>query len=86
MMSLKQLQAQPVPEDHGGDKECEGFLPDEFSEGSWETYHSVLDSQGNMVVNSTVENHEAIEAEAEPRRKPSPVAKAPEFESHLSDG
>jgi axial budding pattern protein 2 len=67
MMSLSQFQAQAAPENQGGYDEYEDFLPDECSERSWETHHSVLDSQGNAIEYSINDLPEANLAKAEPR-------------------
>jgi axial budding pattern protein 2 len=48
MRSLQQTHLQRSPERQNPDGEYEDYLPDDYSEGSWETQQESPDSEGNM--------------------------------------
>lgn len=69
MMSLYQFQAHQPPASQGGDDEYEDYLPDDYSEGSWETHQSLRDSQGNVIEYSTEDLPQLDEAAAQLKGK-----------------
>lgn len=69
MMSLYQFQAHQPPASQGGDDEYEDYLPDDYSEGSWETHQSLRDSQGNVIEYSTEDLPQLNEAAAQLKGK-----------------
>jgi axial budding pattern protein 2 len=46
---LQQTHTQRCPERQNPDDEYEDYLPDDYSDGSWETQPEIPDSQRNMV-------------------------------------
>jgi axial budding pattern protein 2 len=65
MRSLQQTHLQWPPERQNPDDEYEDYLPDDYSEGSWETQQESPDSQGNMVGYAAEESEKAPSATAQ---------------------
>jgi axial budding pattern protein 2 len=64
MRSLQQTHLQRPPERQNPDDEYEDYLPDDYSEGSWETQQESSDSQENMVGFAAKESEKATSAAA----------------------
>jgi axial budding pattern protein 2 len=64
--SLQQAHLQRSPERQNPDDEYEDYLPDDYSEGSWETQQESPESKGNMVGYAAEESEKATSAAAMP--------------------
>jgi len=65
MRSLQQTYLERPPERQNPDDEYEDYLPDDYSEGSWETQQESPDSQGNMVGYAAEGSEKATSAAAQ---------------------
>jgi len=71
VLSLQQSQIQCSPERQKEDDEYEDYLPEDYSDGSWETHHTSRDSQGNIIEYGADDSPEVVFAAAQSKIKPS---------------